>query len=506
MIRITNSMMSGNTKNNINLNKSSVDKLNTMTATGQKIAKPSDDPVIAIRALRLNTNISQLNQYYDKNIPDAQAWMKITETALSQTDSIFSSIKENLTSGASDDKTASDRMKILESLKGLRDQVYASGNADYAGRTVFTGYRTGESLTYLTSDHDRDVNIQIHEIFKAENVEDLNYIKSGELEENPGTVEEKDVEAVNVKRIRMAYDTIDSLTSDSKIYLQHADGTKVGYTVNAVSIGTATPTQKDDYYTNVPDDEVRLIKETGELILGKNVAAAFEGAKSSDTITIEYNKSKWQVGDLRPEHYFACIKNPGTADAVCYNYDQDPVTGQPDPTKPNFVEQDICYEVSFNQSIAINTHASDVFPHDVARDVDELCEITQAVLDAEDVLTKLDRAGEPKDSQKYKAAEKSVTLLKEKMQKMFSHALTKFEGYSDQINMAVANIGSMSDRLTVTKERVADQLQSFSELQDKNINAELTDTAIDLSNAELALEAAQLAASKIAQQTLLNYL
>ena len=37
----------------------------------KKISRPSDDPVIAIRALRLRSSLSQINQYYEKNIPDA---------------------------------------------------------------------------------------------------------------------------------------------------------------------------------------------------------------------------------------------------------------------------------------------------------------------------------------------------------------------------------------------------------------------------------------------------
>ena len=120
-MRITNSIMNNNTKNNININKLNEDKQNTMIATGQKITRPSDDPVVAIRALRLNSNISQSNQYYDKNIPDADAWLKITETALTQTDTVLAKIKESLTQGASDDNTAEDRMNILADLRGMRD-------------------------------------------------------------------------------------------------------------------------------------------------------------------------------------------------------------------------------------------------------------------------------------------------------------------------------------------------------------------------------------------------
>nr|MCR5673134.1 flagellar hook-associated protein 3 [Lachnospiraceae bacterium] len=183
MMRITNAMMTSNTKNNININKLNEDRLNTQIATGQIISRPSEDPVVAIRALRLNTNLSQLTQYYKKNIPDAQAWLNVTETALKQTDQIFTNIKENLTSGASDTNTPTDRQKILESLKGLRAELYSSGNADYAERTVFTDYRTQKSLTFLETDMEtKEANDEseymIHETFTAESIDTINYINS----------------------------------------------------------------------------------------------------------------------------------------------------------------------------------------------------------------------------------------------------------------------------------------------------------------------------------------
>ena len=498
MIRITNSMMNNNTKNNINLNKTSADTLNTMIATGQKITKPSDDPVIAIRALRLNTNIAQLNQYYDKNIPDATAWLTITESALSQTDQIFTSIKENLTTGASDDNTESDRMKILESLKALRDQIYSSGNADYADRTVFTGYRTSESLTVLNTDDKSTIGYtDIKEPLSSDDIDTFTYIK-GVTDDYSSSVEQ-DVDDVEVSRIRLAYDTIDATNSD---------GSAKSYTLTYTAKGSTTPTTvtltaesltgtsaDDDLYT---DGKTHLIADTGEIILSDELKTALSTASD---ISISYDKSSWETGDLRPEHYFSCVDMYATdinGNPVKYNYN--------DNGEPDFQEQDIRYEVSFNQTITINTHASEVYSHDIGRDVDELVELTQKVIDAGKVLTKLDEAGTDKDSDEYKAAQKAYDLLSDQCQKSFSNALTKFDNYADTTNLAIANIGSMSARLTITKERVADQLESFTELADDNINAELTDTAIDLSNAELALEAAQMAASKIAQQTLLNYL
>ena len=61
-MRITTKVMQNNSLSNINTNKKLQDKLNTQMATEKKINRPSDDPVVAIRALRLRTNVSQITQ------------------------------------------------------------------------------------------------------------------------------------------------------------------------------------------------------------------------------------------------------------------------------------------------------------------------------------------------------------------------------------------------------------------------------------------------------------
>ena len=48
-MRITNKIMQNNSLYNINNNKLTEDQLNNMLATGKKITRPSDDPIIAIR-------------------------------------------------------------------------------------------------------------------------------------------------------------------------------------------------------------------------------------------------------------------------------------------------------------------------------------------------------------------------------------------------------------------------------------------------------------------------
>ena len=75
-MRITNNMMLHNTSMNINGNKGNVLDLNSQMTSQKKIQRPSDNPVIAIRSLRLRTSLSKINQYYDKNIPDVETWLE----------------------------------------------------------------------------------------------------------------------------------------------------------------------------------------------------------------------------------------------------------------------------------------------------------------------------------------------------------------------------------------------------------------------------------------------
>ena len=147
-MRITNKMMTNNALYNINNNKNLMSKLEQQYSSGKKITKPSDDPIVAVRALKFRTNLSELNQYYEKNIPDALAWMDVTESALNTVNGIITSMNTYCNQGANDYPTAEDRNAIATNLEELKGQLYQEGNTNYAGRYVFSGYKTDTSLVF----------------------------------------------------------------------------------------------------------------------------------------------------------------------------------------------------------------------------------------------------------------------------------------------------------------------------------------------------------------------
>ena len=96
-MRITTKMMQNRSLNNLNTNKTLQEKLTTQLSTMKKITRPSDDPVIAIRSLKLNSTLNKIDQYYEKNSNDAQSWLELTESAIKTTNSILEDMSGYIT-------------------------------------------------------------------------------------------------------------------------------------------------------------------------------------------------------------------------------------------------------------------------------------------------------------------------------------------------------------------------------------------------------------------------
>ena len=103
-MRITNKMMTNNVMNSINRNKNKLNDLESQYTSGKKIQKPSDDPIIAVRALKLRSNISELEQYKEKNIPDAMSWMEVSESAINNINELIKKMNDYCVQGANEDR------------------------------------------------------------------------------------------------------------------------------------------------------------------------------------------------------------------------------------------------------------------------------------------------------------------------------------------------------------------------------------------------------------------
>ena len=213
-MRITNKIMQNNSLYNINNNKVSEDQLNTMMSTGKKITRPSDDPVIAIRALRLRSNVTQLSQYYEKNAKDAESWLQVTADALSTVTDVLTDCVKQATKGANKDLTLDDLETIITQMDALSQEYYSTGNVDYAGRYVFTGYRTDTALTYDKTTTASYTNI--NDEFNADNIAESNRVvgkyklqNAQILDDSVSATLQNEIVERSVGRLRLSYDDLD---------------------------------------------------------------------------------------------------------------------------------------------------------------------------------------------------------------------------------------------------------------------------------------------------------
>lgn len=149
-MRITNGMMQASVMNSLYGNMNSMNKLYEQMSTMKKIQRPSDDPIIAGRSLKLRLNVLETEQH-ERNVQEATSWMDITETALSNMQEILKDIRTRCNQAANDSLTADDRKKIKEDIVQLYKQLQLESNTTYAGRYVFSGYKTDKPM-FLTED------------------------------------------------------------------------------------------------------------------------------------------------------------------------------------------------------------------------------------------------------------------------------------------------------------------------------------------------------------------
>lgn len=530
-MRITNKIMQNNNLTNINSNKILQDRLSTQMSTEKKINKPSDDPVVAIRALRLRSNVTEVTQYYSKNIPDAESWLDVTEGALKNTSQIITSMIAQCTKGANGPLTSSDREIVLEQLKALKEEIYSTADVDYAGRYVFAGYRTDTPIGFATAEN---LEYTITQQLDNTAIDSMTFVKTtatladgssvdindiNSTNYNSITVSETDVSQVEVHRIRLSYSDLSAgmKPAVTRVTGKDADGNiTTENVVEADDITTVHSYEVPSAYELASEnpDEVYFIPETGELVLGENIYSrmmAYKDDASTSTVNegeirITYQKDEWLKGDLRPEHYYACSAKD--AEGTVTNYNQSYLTGSDVP------KQVIEYDVGFNQTIRVNTTADECFNPGIGREVDDLINTLEEVGNLEKVAANLeamlkvetDEAKKATLQSRLDAANKALTLTQNKMQKMFESGITTMQGYLDANNLALTKCGTRSSKLELVENRMKNQKTTFETLKSENEDIDITEVIIQLNSAELTYQASLMATGKVMQTNLLNFI
>ena len=519
-MRITNKMMTNNVLHNINNNKNLLSTLENQYSTGKKIQKPSDDPIIAVRALKLRTNLSEITQYTEKNIPDALSWMDTTESSLDVVNAVLRQMNTYCNQGANDTLTAEDRNSIVENLEQLKRHIYQEGNSNYAGRYVFSGYKTDTPLVFNEPTDDFLYEIteplcgdDITAEFKIVNNVDINKFDK----ENPDAFDKTMPNQIQYYRMRLAYSNLEPgkevngvPTPGAKLTYTDGSTDAEGY-LNKLELPITEKSSSDaDAYTP-GDDEIYFIKETGELIFGKT---AYERVRKSEHIDVTYSKKKFETNELRPEHYFNCVRTSEDGTEVLH-YEKEDLNYNKEEKFGAKKGQEIQYEVNFNQKLTINTQGDEAFTHDIGRAIDDIINAVSDVKETEEKMAEVDKMLEDTNltPEQRKALEgikeqltSEFTLRTDIMQAAFAGGLSDTVAMQDKVNVAMSDLGGRYNRLLLTESRLSDQQVDFEDLLSTNEDVDLVDTIIKYTSAETIYNSSLSAASKLVQSSLLDFL
>lgn len=561
-MRVTNGMMRTNSMLNMQRNKVMYDKYLQQYNTQKKIQRPSDDPTIAVRALKYRTTLTEIEQY-KRNIDDATSWMDATETALKDVDAVMDNMVQYVTQAATGTVNAKDRADINKQLDQYAQYIYEQDlNSDYAGRYIFTGYRTDSALLFDKAQD--NVLYTIHEQLDITDIRKYDYVYGRAEIDDAKTAMDYAKEApqfLSTNRILVSYqdlvDTYDDTSFKTEFKKLKDDGTSEALDVtqkNASADGksaaanttvndvtgpyitykdkdgnefikqvkikkvaddeTGTPPGKYNEHLKPEDYDVYLVPETGELVFGDKI---YDEIRGGSDLSITYQKKSFDKNDIKPEHYFVCESKDDNGVESRYNVDKSHLGNTDLFDNYTNAPQEIQYQINFSQTIQVNTEGYKAVGAVTGRSIEDIKNSCNELDVIEIRMSEVDKRLGDLDPEKDKDKIAALTELKTQLQtqmdlqksvlvKSLGAMITTIQKSKDKINVALADHGSRYNRMMMTEKKI-DELQIDTEqAKSDNEDADLGEAYINFTESNLLYQATLNATSKVLGQSLLDFI
>jgi flagellar hook-associated protein 3 FlgL len=154
--RITQRYLTDRTLGDLNRQINRLSTLQQQLATGLRINRPSDDPMDARRAINIQTQISQSEQF-STNISNLDPQLRETEGVFATAIDIFQRALELTVAGANETMGQSQLDQSAIEIDQLIEQLVLMSNTKVAGRSIFSGTRTGIEPFEATRDLNGDI-------------------------------------------------------------------------------------------------------------------------------------------------------------------------------------------------------------------------------------------------------------------------------------------------------------------------------------------------------------
>ncbi|MDR3239613.1 MAG: flagellar hook-associated protein FlgL [Clostridiales bacterium] len=468
MVRVTNMMLTNTMLLNINRNVGQIDKLYTQISTAKKIQVPSDDPITAARALKFRSNVSETEQY-QQNVSQGMAWMDVTEGAYNNVVDIMKTIKDRCVEAANGILETTDRQAIAAQIRQMTRQLGSEMNVTYAGRYVFSGFRTNEPPVFSQAVDDK--RYEITQSFTVNDIEKTQSYQKLSVSSPSGT-DEPLVYHSNMMKLSYSYAT--SLTP----------------TDSSFEVITASALDPNPYDSaSIPSGKLVYIQETGELIVSDADIADFPSQ-----LDIKYVKAGFADGELNPIVYFPC-KDLDSA----LPYDMS--------------VQDIAYEFSVNTDVYINSLAKNVYTDKMFADLNRLCRFLEEISISNERRLSEKYSSDPYNltgDQLNAAVNRQITAEKGQLAAVlhdrFNNMLEMCDRYIANISKEQTDLGARMNRLDLIQSRLEQDEGGYTKLMSDNEDVDMMEAMMRKSNAEAVYQASLKAGASIIQMTLSNFI
>jgi len=143
-VRVTQNMLNSNMLRNLNNSLRNMDKLQEQLSSGRKVSKPSDDPVVATRAMFYRSSLMENDQYI-RNVEEAQSWMDMTDSTMDEIGNVLKRVRELLVYSGDGGMAPDDLRAIGAEVEELKNHLGTLANQQLNGKYIFAGTDTDKA-------------------------------------------------------------------------------------------------------------------------------------------------------------------------------------------------------------------------------------------------------------------------------------------------------------------------------------------------------------------------
>jgi len=137
-MRVTANMSADNSLYNIQQGRKKLDRLQELTASGNNINKPSDDPIGSHLLLDVGDKLRSGAQYLS-NIKKSQIWQQFANSALTGMADTMRVAKKQMATIANGSNDPVERQNVVNQLQALKQQMVDMGNMQLGDQYIFAG-------------------------------------------------------------------------------------------------------------------------------------------------------------------------------------------------------------------------------------------------------------------------------------------------------------------------------------------------------------------------------